>query len=298
MLGSSHDSDDMLQETLLRAWRAHGSMEDRSKVLPWLYRIATNVCLDELKHRKNRPLPFDVVPPGDPRAEPTSPSEEATWLEPCPDAWLVGAAIDPGSAYELKESVALAFMAALQCLSARQRAVLLLRDVVGMSAEETAGALQTAVSAVTSTLHRARSAVRERIGGYRNDEVARVSSEINDELLRRYIRAWQALDIHAFAMLLHDDVRLTMPPSPTWIRGKAATTTFFAMHAFPYARQSDLEFLPTNANGQPAFGFYVDRELTAIHVLQIQRGLVIDMHHCMAQECFGVFGLPKTLPAA
>ena len=297
MLGSSHDSDDMLQETLLRAWRAHGSIEEPSRVLSWLYRIATNVCLDELKDRKDRPLPSDVVPPGDPTAEPT-PSPEATWLEPCPDTWLVGTSMDPGSTYELKESVAIAFMALLQSLSAQQRAVLLLRDVVGMSAEETANALEMAISAVNSTLHRARTAVRERIRGHEHDGIACFSSEINGALLRRYIGAWQALDIDAFEALLHEDVQLTMPPSPTWMRGKVAIATFYTTHAFAYARDRELVFLPTTANGQPAFGFYVDGKLTAIHVLRFYRGLVIDMHHFMAPECFGVFGLPKTLSAA
>src|SRR5262245_42648590 len=147
MLGSSHDSDDVIQEILVRAWRAKDSLQNPSAVRPWLYRIATNACLDELKSRKQRPLPSDVVAPAaDPNAPPVPASPEATWLEPCPDAWLHGTSRDPGAAYELKESVALAFVAALQSLSARERAVLLLRDVIGMPAEETAAALEISVS--------------------------------------------------------------------------------------------------------------------------------------------------------
>jgi RNA polymerase sigma-70 factor (ECF subfamily) len=293
MLGSSHDSDDMMQETLVRAWRALGLLEEPSMVRPWLYRIATNVCLDELKQRKDRRLPSDVVPQGDPAAEPVPPSLETTWLEPCPDGWIVGTSVDPGSAYELKEGVALAFVAALQCLSARQRAVLLLRDVVGMPASETASALGMTVAAADSTLHRARTAARERTGGRAEETLARVPSEINGELLGRYIGAWQARDVDAFVALLHEEVLLNMPPSPTWLRGKVAVGTFYATHAFVERRA--LGFLPIGANGQPGFGCYVGGQLTAIHVLRIHHGRVVEMHHFMSPECLGLFGLPDTL---
>ncbi len=287
MLGSARDSDDVMQETLVRAWRARHALDAPSRVRPWLYRIATNVCLDELKHRKDRPLPYDVVDPGDPSIDPVPPGPDASWLEPCPDGWLVGATPDPGAAYELKESVALAFVAALQCLSAVQRAALLLRDVVGMSAEQTASALGMTIAASESALHRARSAARTKVT---SDSQARRSSELDDQLLRRYLEAWQDKDIDAFVALLHDDVVLTMPPSPTWLRGKPAIATFFAGHAF--AERRSVRFVPTGANGQPALGCYVGGALTAIHVVRIQRGLVADMHHFMSPECLGLFGLP------
>jgi RNA polymerase sigma-70 factor (ECF subfamily) len=299
MLGSSHDSEDVMQETLVRAWRARASLEEASMLRPWLYRIATNVCLDELKHRKQRPLPSDVVAPVEhPGASPAPPSPEAAWLEPLPDAWLAGAGVDPGSAYELKESVALAFVAALQCLSAPQRAVLLLRDVVGMPAEETASALGMTVSAANSALHRARTAARERTGGRDGDELARVPSEIDDELLGRYVRAWQTMDLDAFVALLHDDVVLTMPPSPTWMRGKTACTDFYATHAFVSLRGHSLDFVPLGANGQPAVAFYVNGQLRAIHVVRIHGGLVVESHHFMGRECFASFGLPETVKTA
>lgn len=291
MLGSSHDSEDVLQEMFIRAWRARGSLSDPSMLRSWLYRIATNVCLDELKGRKRRPLPSDLVPPGDPAADPVPPSEGATWLEPCPDGWLEGLERDPAAAYELKEGVALAFVAALQCLTARQRAVLLLRDVVGIPADETASALGMTLSATDSTLHRARAAARERTN--RHDRDALVSSEIDHDLLNRYLGAWQARNVRAFVALLCEDVLLTMPPSPTWLRGKAAVGTFYARHAF--ALRPALHFLPVGANGQPALGCYVGGMLMAIHVVRISGSRIIEMHHFMARECFGLFPLPAKL---
>src|SRR5215475_13294157 len=165
MLGSSHDSDDMVQETLLRAWRARDSLADPARVKPWLYRIATNACLDELARRSRRGLVSDVVPPvrGD-SYPPAPPPEDAAWLEPMPDRWLTGAAADPEARYTLRESVALAFVAALQVLVPAQRATLLLRDVVGLRAEEAAEALDQSVSAANSALHRARAAVEDKVG--------------------------------------------------------------------------------------------------------------------------------------
>ena len=296
MLGSSHDSEDVMQETLVRAWRSRSSLEVPTMLRPWLYRIATNVCLDELKSRKQRLLPSDAVAPSDGSTGPTPPSPEATWLEPCPDAWITGTEADPGAAYEVKESVALAFVAALQCLSAQQRAVLLLRDVLGMPADETARALGMTVAAANSTLHRARTAARERTGGREGDSLARAPSEVDEDLLRRYVAAWGAMDIDAFVSLLHDDVVLTMPPSPTWTQGKVATSAFYANHAFVVLRDRPLAFLPVGANGQPAVAFYVAGELRAIHVVRIWQGRIIEAHHFMGRDCLAAFGLPETLP--
>jgi RNA polymerase sigma-70 factor (ECF subfamily) len=295
MLGSSHDSDDVMQETLVRAWRSRASLEAPSMLRSWLYRIATNVCLDELKDRKQRPLPSDAVPSSDGSTSPAPASPEATWLEPCPDAWLAGTIVDPGAAYELKESVALAFVAALQCLSAQQRAVLLLRDVLGMPADETASALGMTVSAANSTLHRARAAARGRTGGREGDELARVPSEVDEDLLRRYVAAWGAMDIDAFVNLLHDDIVLTMPPSPTWMRGKPATSAFYTNYAFAGLRGRSLGFAVTGANGQPAIAFYRDGTLHAIHVIRIWQGRVVEAHHFMGRDCFAAFGLPQEL---
>lgn len=295
MLGSSHDSDDVLQETLVRAWRAKESLEDASAVRPWLYRIATNACLDELKSRKQRPLPTDVVPAAtDPTAPPTPASPEATWLEPCPDAWLAGAARDPGSEYELKESVALAFVAALQCLSAQQRAVLLLRDVLGMPAEEAAATLGMSVSAANSTLHRARTALRERVGGREEEVAVRATSEIDEGLLARYVRAWETLDLQELVALLHDDITASMPPSPTWLRGKAATSAFLAARPFVILANAPRRLVATSANGQPALVFYVGGTLHALHVLRFREGRVVELHHFCDANSLAAFKLPLT----
>jgi RNA polymerase sigma-70 factor (ECF subfamily) len=290
MLGSSHDSDDVLQETLVRAWRAKDSLASASAVRPWLYRIATNACLDELKSRKQRPLPNDVVPPAaDPTAAPTPPSPEVTWLEPFPDAWLSGLSRDPGAAYELKESVALAFVAALQCLSAPQRAVLLLRDVLGMPAEETAVALDMTVSAANSALHRARAALRERVAGREEELAASAASDVDEELLGRYVRAWQELDLPALVALLHDDITATMPPSPTWFRGKAATIAFLAARPFGRLAKTPPRLLRVHANGQPAFAFYVDGELHAVHVIRVHEGRIVELHHFLGDDSVAAF---------
>jgi RNA polymerase sigma-70 factor (ECF subfamily) len=295
MLGSSHDSDDVLQETLVRAWRAKESLENAAAVRPWLYRIATNACLDELKSRKQRPLPSDVVPAAsDPTAPPAKPTEEATWLEPCPDAWLAGASRDPGAAYELKESVALAFVAALQCLSGQQRAVLLLRDVLGMPAEEAATTLGMSVPAANSALHRARTALRERVGGSEEQVAVDATSDVDDALLARYLRAWETLDLQALVALLHDDITMSMPPSPTWLRGVAAASAFLAARPFTRLSKSTLRAVPLAANGQPALVFYVDGGLHSLEVLRFREGRVVEVHHFCDVASLAAFELPRT----
>jgi len=295
MLGSLQDSEDALQETLIRAWRAKDKLADRDALRPWLYRIATNACLDELATRKSRPMPMAVVPPADPARARADWPHEPTWLEPCPDAWLAGVSRDPGAVYEIKESVALAFVAALQCLTAPQRAVLLLRDVLGMSAEETAAALDMSVSAANSTLHRARVALRERVGG--TGDVIDATSEVDDALLARYIQAWQALDLPALVALLHDDIVASMPPSPTWLAGKAATSAFLAARPFRLLAGQPIVMVPALANGQPAFGFYTSGALHAVHVVRIRGGRVLEMHHfCDAAPLARAFGLPLSSP--
>jgi RNA polymerase sigma-70 factor (ECF subfamily) len=299
MLGSSHDSDDAVQETLARAWRARDSLEDATALRSWLYRIATNACLDELRNRKQRPLPSDVVPPAsDPNAPPVRASPEVTWLEPFPDAWLAGVSREPEAAYELKESVALAFVAALQCLSAQQRAVLLLRDVIGMPAEETAAALGMSVPAANSALHRARTALRDRVRGTGQEGAGErtavdATSDVDEELLGKYIRAWESLDLPALVALLHDDITATMPPSPTWLRGKAGTSAFMAALPFRVLATTGVRVIRISANGQPALAFYSGGTLHAVQVLRLREGRVYELHHFCDEESFRVFGLPR-----
>lgn len=297
MLGSSSDSDDVMQEVLLRAWRAKHTLENEAAMRGWLYRIATNACLDELHDRKARPLPSDVVAHADdPTAPPTAANPEITWLEPFPDTWLAGVTRDPGSVYEIKESVALAFVAALQCLSARERAVVLLRDVLGLSAEETAGALEMTLPAANSTLHRARTALRERVGGDETRVAVDATSEVDHELLRKYIEAWDSLDLPLLVTLLNDDIVLSMPPSPTWFEGKDQAAAFFGARPFALLARGALRIVPLHANGQPALAFFVDGALHGLHVLRLGRGSVLEIHHFRNEQGLAAFELTRTSP--
>jgi RNA polymerase sigma-70 factor (ECF subfamily) len=300
MLGSSHDGDDVVQETMLRAWRARGSLKDPTLVRPWLYRIATNTCLDELKRRPRRALASDVYPPADPHAAYAPATAEEAWLEPMPDAWLGAAdAGDPDARYTLRESVALAFVAALQCLTPSQRATLLLRDVVGLSAEETAEALGIGMGAANSALFRAREAVEQKIGAKRVSP-PRADASVDDALLARYLRAFESRDPDAFVALLHEDVQTTMPPTPTWIGGLEANRTFYR-NLFASGKTEGVHLVRVGANGQPAFAFYrrpapgQPYELHALQVLGIRDGKIARVDHFLTKSAFPAFGLASRL---
>jgi RNA polymerase sigma-70 factor (ECF subfamily) len=302
MLGSSHDGEDVVQETMLRAWRAKDTLKDEKLLRPWLYRIATNVCLDELKSRPRRSLASDTYPPqADPTGPISSPVEEPVWLEPMPGTWLAAAgAPDPSARYTLKESVALAFVAALQILTPSQRATLLLRDVVGLSAEETAEALGLSVSAANSALFRARTAVEEKLGGKDASAKAPLAAEVDESLLAQYVRAFEESNVDALVALLHDDVQTTMPPSPTWMRGREANEAFYR-HMLSRVRGM-YRILRTEANGQPALGFYraaapgEPRLLHAIQLVETRDGRIARIDHFMTAPVFPLFGLPEAIP--
>jgi RNA polymerase sigma-70 factor (ECF subfamily) len=287
MLGSSHDSDDVVQETMLRAWRARDTLDDPARLKPWLYRIATNVCLDELERRPRRVLASQLRPAADPSAAAADPLDEATWLEPMPDAWL-GAAreTDPAARYTLRESVALAFVAALQTLTPAQRATLLLRDVVGMSADEAAAALGQSVSATNSTLHRARTAIDERVAP--RDPASFAETPADTAALAAYVRAIAECDVDAMLALLHDDIHTTMPPSPTWIAGRAANEVFYRL-MFARWQPGDVAVVPLRANGQPGFAFYRGGQARAIEVVELRDGRILRMHHFMQPALLPVF---------
>jgi len=301
MLGSSHDGDDVVQEAMLRAWRAKDSLEDPARLKPWLYRIATTVCLDELKERPRRVLSCDAYPPVDDARPPFPRIDEAVWLEPMPDAWLEGVdERDPQACYALKESVALAFVAALQCLSPVQRATLLLRDVVGLSAEETATALGIGLGAANSALFRARSAIEEKLGG-RDPAAIAAHAEVDLALLERYVRAFEEANLDAVLALFHEDVRTTMPPAPTWVAGRAANERFYR---FMFGRLVPGQFrhLRIGANGQPALAFYrpaspgAPHTLAAIQLVTTRGGAVFTIDHFMLEDVYPLFGVPAELP--
>ncbi|MDB5214646.1 MAG: polymerase sigma factor [Myxococcaceae bacterium] len=300
MLGSSHDADDVVQETMLRAWRAKESLAEVSLLEAWLHRIATNVCLDELRQRPRRVLAQDAFPPAECAVRPASPIEEPVWLEPVPDTWLEGVdARDPAARYALKESVALAFVAALQYLTPTQRAALLLRDVVGLSAEETAAALDMGLAAANSALFRARVAVEEKLGG-RGPEAVAEHAQVDEALLERYVRAFEDARLDEIVALFHDDVRTTMPPSPTWVAGRAANEVFYRA-MFTNLRPGQFRHRYIGANGQRALAFYrapspsEPAVLSAIQLVTTRDGAIVTVDHFMMREVFSLFDVPAFL---
>lgn len=302
MLGSSHDTDDVLQETAVRAWRASAALEDPASVRAWLYRIASNVCLDELTRRRVRQLPYQAAPPAPADNLTIAPAEPEAWVEPCPAAWFDELPPDPAARYELQESVALAFVAALQHLTPVQRAALLLRDVVGLSAQETSQALSIGVQAANSALFRARTAIDAKFAG--NARAPRVApSAAIEDVLARYLAAWNELDVEAFVALLHDEVRTTMPPSPTWLVGRSCNVEFYRP-MFAAQRPGAFLAVPTRANALGAFAFYrtvgagEPHRLRAIQLVELSEGAVLSIDHFMLPELGPAFGLPSELESA
>jgi RNA polymerase sigma-70 factor (ECF subfamily) len=303
MLGSSHDGDDVVQETMLRAWRAKDSLENQARVKPWLFRIATNVCLDELKRRPRRLYPTDAFPPTADARPPIPRIEEPVWLEPMPDTWLEGVdERDPQARYALKESVALAFVAALQCLSPVQRATLLLRDVVGLSANETANALGASVEAANSALFRARSAIETKLGGSDPAAIA-AHAEVDEQVLHQYVRAFEDADLDAIVALFHAEIRTTMPPAPTWIAGHTANERFYRA-MFGRITPGEFRHLHIAANGRPALAFYrpqspgAPHTLSAIQLIATRDRAVYAVDHFMLPEVYPLFGVPRELPSS
>ncbi len=252
-LGSIHEAEEATQETALRAWRGRSSFRGEASLRTWLHRIATRVCLDTLERRSRRVLPADIGGAADPLEPPDRRPNDIAWLEPLPEEFLGDAELDPAARYSVRESVSLAFLAALQSLPARQRAVLLLRDVLAWSAAETAGALDMTVGAATSLLHRARTTLAA--GHHRTGAWAMPSTWPTDPQIRRllsaYVRAWETDDVDALVATLKADVRLAMPPSPSWYAGRGPVVEFLRRWVLPQGRWR----LPlTSANGQPAVG--------------------------------------------
>jgi RNA polymerase sigma-70 factor (ECF subfamily) len=257
MLGSVHDAEDALQDALLRAWRGLPRFEGRSSVRSWLYRIATNSCLDVISRRPKRVLPIDYGPPTDPHAGPGEPVVESVWIEPYPDERL---GIEDGFAapearYEKRESVELAFVAALQLLPARQRAVLILREVLGFSAREVAESLDTTTASVNSALQRARATIEDKLP--QESQQATLRSLGDDEVRRivqDYVDAWDRADVDGVVRMLTEDAAFSMPPLQTWFRGSEALHIFLA--GWPLSGAWRWRHLPVQANGQPALAFY------------------------------------------
>ncbi|GAA1138844.1 sigma-70 family RNA polymerase sigma factor [Kitasatospora gansuensis] len=253
MVGSIHDAEDLVQETYLRAWRSYHAFEGRSSLRTWLYRIATNTCLTALERRDRRQLPSGLAGPNERPRTPLAPAlPEFPWLQPAPDALRGAPPADPAAIVAARGSLRLALIAALQCLPPRQRAVLILRDVLAMPAGEVADLLGTSVPAVKSGLQRARGQL-ERLAPA-EDEVTDAVAPDQRELLDGYLHAFENADIKALLALLTDDAVAEMPPYPTWFRGRETVARFFASQVLTTPGQYRLT--PTRANGQPAFGLY------------------------------------------
>jgi RNA polymerase sigma-70 factor, ECF subfamily len=249
MLGSVHDADDALQDALLRAWRGLAKFERRSSFRSWLYRITTNSCLDLISRRPKRVLPIDHGPAADPGDDLGEPLIESVWVEPYPDErlGLEDGYSSPEARYERRESVELAFIVALQHLPATQRAVLILRDVLGFSAREAAETLETTVASVNGALQRARKAAAERLPGQSQQVALRgLDDDGLGKLVRRYIDAWEQGDVDAILAMLAEDATFTMPPLPTWYRGHDAIALFLTR----YALRDRWRLVPARANGQ------------------------------------------------
>lgn len=249
MVGSLHDAEDAYQETLIRAWRARDRFEGRSSLRTWLHRIATNVCLDAIADRKTGIVPEQVGGAGAADAPPPAPDLDPAWLQPFPDQMLGDTALGPEARYSARESVTIAFMIALHLLPPRQRAVLLMRDVLGLSADETADALEMTVAAANSALQRARATLDEH--GAAVDALPPASAA--GDLLARYVAAWASGDMAALIAVLRDDAVLSMPPMPLWIAGARAIAAFYD-HVLRGLGPFTLR--PLAVNGQPGFAVY------------------------------------------
>lgn len=300
MLGSSADAEDALQDALLGAWRGLARFEGRSSLRSWLYTIATNACLRAIERRPKRVLPIDYGPPADPHDPIAEPLVESVWIEPFADATLPGPPV-PDARYEQREAVELAFIAAIQHLPARQRAVLLLRDVLGFSARETAETLGTTPVSIDSALQRAHRSVDARLPERTQQETLR---SLDDRELRRivegFVAAWERADVDAIVSMLAQDAVLAMPPEPTWFAGRDAIAAFLA--AIPLAAAHPRHRLvPTSANGQVAFGHYSWHEQAngfvrhAITVLSLRETEIAQITFFRSAEAFTGFDLPERI---
>jgi RNA polymerase sigma-70 factor, ECF subfamily len=300
MVGSLEDAEDLVQESILRAWRRRTSFEGRSSFRGWLYRIATNACLDFVRRRPARVLAPEVVPASDPSAELPAPAE-LPWLDPYPDRLLEPAASsdeEPEAVVVRRETIELAFMAAIQHLPARRRAVLILRDVLGWSAKDAAAVLAVSVASVNSSLQRARATLKAHLPPSRLDWAPLGEPSASERaLLQRYMQAHESGDMDSLARLLREDARVSAAPLPLWFDGREA----FLASARRSAAAGRFRFLATGANRQLAAGSYV-READgsayrplAIDVLRIEGDQIAEITSFLRPDLFPAFGLPTEL---
>jgi RNA polymerase sigma-70 factor (ECF subfamily) len=292
MLGSVFDADDAVQETMVRAWRGIDGFEGRSAVRSWLYRIATNVCLDMVRSRQRRALPADMGPSSTADSFLGNPLPEAAWVTPIPDSRLLPEDGDPAELAEMRETIRLAFITALQHLPARQRAVLILRDVLRWRATEVAELLEASVASVNSALQRARATLAARDGS----DPGEVSGD-QQTLLVKYVDAFERYDITSLVTLLHDEAVMSMPPYPLWLRGPGEMGRFFLGQGIGCQGS---RLVATTASGCAAFGCYHPDGQGgylpwAIQVLEVSDGKIAGHHNFLDTNLFAAFGLPARL---
>ncbi len=299
MLGSAEEAEDLVQETYLRAWRSYDGFEGRSSVRTWLYRIATNVCLTAIERRSRRPLPSGLGAPTEDPDAPLVAGPEVPWLQPFPDALLAGEQQDPAAVVVSRAGIRLAFVAALQYLTARQRATLILRDVLEWPAAEVADLLGTTTTAVNSGLRRARAQLAQALPA--EDQVAEPAEPDRRAMLDRFAAAIENADASALTDLLREDIALEMPPILTWFTGRRAVARFTAVHLL--IGPGLLRLAPVMANGEPAFAVY-QREPAGeyhAHAVLVPTVTTTGIARIVAFQgpgLFGLFGLPREYGAA
>ena len=297
MLGSAFEAEDAVQDTLIRAWRSFDRFEGRAALRSWLYRIATNVCLDMLRSRERRARPMDLGPSQEPRAENLSTLPETTWIQPMPDSHVVPEG-DPAEVAVARETIRLAFVAALQHLPPRQRAVLILCEVLRWKASEVAELLDTSVASVNSALQRARATLEAT--NVTAADTASTVEEVDAELLARYVEAFERYDMDALTALIHEDATQSMPPYDLWLSGRDDILSWWVG---PGAACRGSRVVPTTAaNGAPAFGQYKPSatgegyEPWALQVLEVSNGRIVELTFFLDTETlFPLFGLPARL---
>ena len=298
MLGSAFDADDAVQETMVRAWRGVEKFDGRSSLRSWLYRIATNVCFDMQSGKKRRAMPMDMSPAASAPVESSlgAPLAESTWVEPVPDGRVLPDSSDPAELAVARESIRLAFVAALQHLPARQRAVLLLRDVLRWKADEVAELLGATVASVNSALQRARATMAAR-----DLDSTAAPDPMDDEhaaLLARYVEAFERYDIESLVSLLHEDATQCMPPYALWLSGPVDIGRW---HLGPGIGCRGSRLVPVSANGTTGLAQYKPGngrlEPWAIHLLEVSEGRVVGITNFLGAALFALFGLPDHLAA-
>jgi RNA polymerase sigma-70 factor, ECF subfamily len=292
MLGSPFEADDAVQETMVRAWRSLDRFEGRSSLRSWLYRIATNVCFDSLNGRQRRALPMDLEGPSSPE-EHRAPVLESTWVQPIADDRVVPEDGDPAELAVSRDSIRLAFVAALQRLPSRQRAVLILREVLRWHADEVAELLDTTVASVNSALQRARATLAA--SDVSDSDRYEPDDEDQKALLQRYVEAFERYDVEALVALIHEDATFDMPPHPLWLRG---TEDIAAWYLGPGKDCQGSQLVPLGSvNGNPAFAQYRPDGPWCVQVLELSEGRIVALHHFLDLEgtLFPFFGLPATV---